>query len=101
MDYIVNDTGTSLEINLSGRMEFNDHNRFRELVNSISGERKKSIVFNLSNLDFIDSSGLGMLIIAQSIATQNHLGFSLRNPKEMVKRILEVAKFQTVATIEA
>ena len=101
MNYELKNTDTTLEVNISGRMEFNDHNRFRELVNSISSERKKSIVFNLSYLDFIDSSGLGMLIIANSIARQNKLSFTLRHPKEMVKRILEVAKFHTIAPIEA
>ncbi|MCX8507105.1 MAG: STAS domain-containing protein [Alphaproteobacteria bacterium] len=101
MEFELRNTDSILEVNLSGRMEFTDHIRFRELINSISNERSKSIVFNLSNLDFIDSSGLGMLIIANSIARQNKLNFSLRSPKEMVKRILEVAKFHTIAAIEA
>lgn len=101
MDFEIHKNDATLEINLIGRMEFNDHSRFRELVDSISNEKKKSIIFNLSKLDFIDSSGLGMLIIANSIARQNHLNFCLRHPKEMVKRILDVAKFHTIATIEA
>ena len=41
MNFELKNTETSIEVNLSGRMEFTDHTRFRELVNSISNEKFK------------------------------------------------------------
>ena len=100
MKYEIMQTDATIEVQLQGRMEFSDHKIFRDLISQLSQPAGKNLVFNLAGLDFIDSSGLGMLIIANNVARQNRVGFRLMRPRDGVRRVLEVAKFQTIAPID-
>ena len=100
MEYEIMQTDASIEVQLQGRMEFTDHKLFRDLIGQLNNTQGKSLIFNLAGLDFIDSSGLGMLIIANNVARQNNVGFRLMRPRDGVRRVLEVAKFQTIAPID-
>ncbi|MCX8500514.1 MAG: STAS domain-containing protein [Alphaproteobacteria bacterium] len=100
MQYEIMQTDATIEVQLQGRMEFTDHKVFRDLISQLSEPSGKNLVFNLAGLDFIDSSGLGMLIIANNVARQNRVEFRLMRPRDGVRRVLEVAKFQTIAPID-
>ena len=49
---------------------------------------------------FIDSAGLGMLLLARDEGKRKNLDVCLRRPRGQVKRMLEVARFDTMFTIE-
>jgi anti-anti-sigma factor len=101
MEYQIADTASTTEVRLKGRMEFSDHRIFRELIDKLGGVGQKSVVFDLSGLEFIDSSGLGMLIIARNLAQQKKVDFRLTKPRETVRRVLEIAKFASIAQIDS
>ena len=63
-----------------------------------SGSRRH--VIDLSQVEFIDSAGLGMLLLARDEGKRKNLDVCLRRPRGQVKRMLEVARFDTMFTIE-
>ncbi|EWY39575.1 anti-sigma-factor antagonist [Skermanella stibiiresistens SB22] len=87
------------EIALIGRITFADHDDFRNVINVFEGEEGHEIVFDLSRLDFVDSSGLGMFIIARDTARKKKLSFSIRGARNDVMRVMQVAKFHKMFTI--
>ncbi|HYE49090.1 MAG TPA: STAS domain-containing protein [Azospirillaceae bacterium] len=101
MDYSVRPLEGGLEIRLTGRMTLVDHDRFRAVVDSIEKMDGGRCVFDLSGLEFIDSSGLGMFLIARDVAQPKNIDIVLRHAQEAVRRILNIAKFDTLFTVEA
>ena len=87
------------EVALSGRMTFGDHDRFRELITAFEGPSGHQMVFDLSKVDFVDSSGLGMLLIARDVAESKQLNLTLKAPQKEVRQLMELAKFNRVIPI--
>jgi HptB-dependent secretion and biofilm anti anti-sigma factor len=99
MDYTVNAASDGIRVALSGRMTLVDHEKFRTVVDAIERSDAKECVFDLSGLDFVDSSGLGMFLIARDVAIPKGIDIELRSPQDSVKRILEIARFQALFRI--
>ncbi len=51
------------------------------------------MVFDLSGLDFVDSSGLGMFIIARDTARTRKPAFAMRGSRGEVGRLMAIARF--------
>jgi anti-anti-sigma factor len=58
------------------------------------------MVIDLSKLEFIDSAGLGMLLIARDEAKKAGRNLTLRGPQGQVKRTFSATKFDTLLTIK-
>lgn len=89
------------EFRLKGRMEFADHSVFKTLVEAFDAAERSDIIFNLDELDTVDSSGLGMLIIAREEAGRRGLRFALEKPRREVKRVMDLARFERLFEIRA
>ncbi len=57
------------------------------------------IVVDLSDLEFIDSSGIGLLVRANEDAEARHCSFALINGHGQVKQLLELTGLATRLTI--
>ena len=101
MDYNVRKTDSTTEVLLSGRLTFTDHEQFRSVMALFDEPVKgQKFVFDLSGLEFVDSSGLGMFLIARDTAERNDCQLVLRGAHNQVRRILDIAKFGTIFNIE-
>ena len=54
----------------------------------------------INGLEFVDSSGLGMILVAREEVTQLDKKLSLRGAQGQVKRVLTVAQLGKVINIE-
>lgn len=100
MDYGINTAGEETVVDLRGRLTFNDHAEFRELITEMVGSKKARQVIELSSLEFVDSAGLGMLLIAREELSGANAELVLRNPQGQVKRVLTVARLAQIIKIE-
>lgn len=80
-------------------MGFSDHQMFRDIMGIFNGPVGHRIVFNLAGLEFIDSSGLGMFVIARDEAKKKSLDFSIERVNPEVKKLMDVARFDRFFTI--
>lgn len=99
MEYKIKNNPDMTEILLTGRMTFADHEKFRNVIAAFEGPAGHRMVFNLEGLEFVDSSGLGMFIIARDTAQKKNLEFSIRGARDDVKRLITVAKFHKMFNI--
>jgi anti-anti-sigma factor len=93
--------GDDSRVSISGEFTFTDHSTFKSMVDRLFSSSKNTFVIDLSKLEFIDSAGLGMLLIARDEANKDARRLVLRAPRGQVKRIFDVTEFGTLFTIEA
>jgi len=88
-------------VSISGEFTFTDHAAFKTIADRVFEGRAWPIVIDLAKLDFIDSAGLGMLLIVRDEAKKANRSLVLRGPRGQVKRMFDVTKFDTLFTVEA
>lgn len=85
---------------LKGRFDFNANNEFRKTYEKALDERNKlAIEIDLSGVDYIDSSALGMLLLLKDKAENVKRSISLVNCNATVRQILDVVQFKKMFTI--
>ncbi|WP_052045968.1 STAS domain-containing protein [Candidatus Paracaedibacter symbiosus] len=65
VDYTIKAAGEEIQVDLKGRLTFADYGAFKELTELFIEHNPRNCLLDLSNLEFIDSAGLGMLLIAR------------------------------------
>lgn len=99
MDYQIVYHEQACHVTFSNRLTFADHETFRRLLSEALQHGVKRLVFNLQNLTFIDSAGLGMFLIAVEEAAKLNAVVELENPRGHVAKILQLTNFNTHLTI--
>ncbi|MBF0562480.1 MAG: STAS domain-containing protein [Alphaproteobacteria bacterium] len=100
MEHKVHATSTGQEVIMHGRFTFADHENFRGVVQLLDDPSAKRFVFDLSGLEFVDSAGLGMLLIAREAAERKKLQLVLRGAQGQVRRMLDLGRFDALFTIQ-
>ena len=88
------------EVAFSGRLTSADLGDFRELLSRIKESKCNLVLIDLKDLDWIDSAGLGMLLLARDTAAKSNLEIVLRAPQGDVKSLLKLGRFETLFNIQ-
>lgn len=97
MHYMVTTGGGGVLVTISGRLTFDDHESFERLLaetRSASG----TCTFDIAALEFVDSAGLGMLLIAKDEADRGGVSLMLLGACGQVRRVIEMARLNDVLT---
>jgi anti-anti-sigma factor len=73
-------------LKLRGELDMLSATKLRETVESLVADHCDRVVFDLSDLEFMDSSGIAVLVFAAN----NIDTFELRNASPIIRRIIEV-----------
>ena len=98
MEYDITQDATHRTVSVKGCMSFKDLHTFSDLKKTFFSAESPRYVVDLANVDFIDSAGLGMLLIAREQARSLKAKIELCNPREEIKSILKSAQFQELFT---
>lgn len=88
----------TLTINISGRFDFGVNQEFRKAT-ELASNGVRSIVVDMSKVDYLDSSALGMLLVLRDTVGESKEAVRIKNPKPEVKKILEIANFNKLFTL--
>lgn len=91
---------TASAIHLAGRFTFAQHDAFQRVVHHLEAGRQPEVRIDLSAVDFIDSAGLGMLLIARDVAREHSVRLVLRGAQGQVAAMLENACFDSLFSLE-
>ncbi|KZB55607.1 anti-anti-sigma factor [Thalassospira lucentensis] len=100
MNYTTEKSGNTIKVELNGRFTFGDHSSFRKLIEEIRSQEAEIQILDLSGVEFIDSAGLGMLLLARDEGEKSRATVILKGAQGQVKRMLEVARFDTLFKLE-
>lgn len=100
MQFAQNQTSGGLVVALSGSFTFKDHHSFRAVMDALAASGSSTRVLDLSQVEFLNSAALGMLLIAEDEATHANCKLKLRNPSRQITRLFELSAMDTVFQIE-
>ncbi|PWG64153.1 anti-anti-sigma factor [Spiribacter halobius] len=80
-----------LRIRVNGRFDFEGHRAFRDAYEQADGVRR--FVVDLSATDYVDSAGLGMLLLLREHARHHGAAVAIAGANSAVERILRIACF--------
>ncbi|WNM62793.1 STAS domain-containing protein [Candidatus Nitrospira neomarina] len=77
-------------VHLAGRFDFGARKTFKDGLGEAMKE-ELPIVLNFGEVSFVDSSALGILVIAHQTLKSKKIPFSLVNPQPYVRQVLDLA----------
>jgi anti-sigma B factor antagonist len=87
-------------LDLSGRITLGEGSvQIRDAIRNLIGKGQKSILLNLGDVNYIDSSGLGELVSAYTTARNQSAALKLLSLTKKVKDVLQLTKLYTVFDI--
>ncbi len=86
-------------VTLTGSMFLEDSTELRKNIVTQIAQRNATVVVDLSDLNFIDSAGLGTLMCIHRHAIQYGGSVILKGPKGFVKDIIDVTRLNNVFEI--
>jgi len=100
MNIDVSVAGDVLTMRLSGRFDFTTRDGFMARMDeTVARAPAGDIRVDLSGLDYIDSSGLGMLLMLRDKARKAERGVLLVGPRGQVREVLAGAQFERLFTM--
>ncbi|HOK43745.1 MAG TPA: STAS domain-containing protein [Thermoclostridium caenicola] len=95
-----NSGGNEKLVFLRGEIDIYSAPDFRENLFQAIGDCKEDIVLDCSELSYIDSMGLGIMVAALKRAKQNDSNVRIRNPKPNVKKLFKITGLDKVFIME-
>ncbi len=91
--------GKQLVIAIDERFDFSLHQQFRDAYSSVT-TKDLTYILDLRQTEYMDSSALGMILLLKD-HVQHYAGqLIISKPSDTVRKILEIAQFQRLMTIE-
>jgi len=95
----LSENNTKLTITINERFDFSLHQVFRDTYTGIT-TKNLSYILDLSQTDYMDSSALGMILLLKDHVQLYSGQLIISKPSDTVRKILEIAQFQRLMTIE-
>lgn len=89
---------THLHLALNGKLLFGQFQDLQAYIFELKKNPPAKITFDLVDVDMIDSSGLGLLIIANEITGENR-NVTLEYPNEHLQHLFDVCKFDEIMEV--
>lgn len=94
MEIMISNQADSVEIRLSGSFDFNSRDRFMAIIEGgLSASPSGDVRIDLSEVDYVDSSALGMLLMLRDRARKLDKTVRLEKPQGAVRQVLETSQF--------
>jgi anti-anti-sigma factor len=93
MEYTESINGTTYKIGLSSKFTFADHNDFKSIIERVRSLDFKTIDIDFSNVTFIDSAALGLLLLLRDEAEKADAKVMLSHPQGQIKKMFDVSRF--------
>jgi anti-anti-sigma factor len=97
---IFEEQGDVLIISLVGEMTISRISLFKDKIDAYHIDRFHKLVVNLDRLSFIDSSGLGTLVLLIKEVKNNFGSIVLASPQNQVNKLLDMVKINKYVEIK-
>ncbi|MCF8480265.1 MAG: STAS domain-containing protein [Rhodospirillum sp.] len=101
MEYAIEAKDGAVVVVLRGRLTFADQKVFRVLLAQLSSSGFDAWILDMRFMEYIDSAGLGLLLLVRQAATQEGARTVLRVSMDgQVRNLMDVARFSQMFTLE-
>ena len=100
MEIRVTSAGSVATLYMKGRFDFSAHRSFKDAYDPLLNEKNiTSLDISLADVDYMDSSALGMLLLLHERAQAGGKEVVLSRANPTVTQILDIANFRKLFTI--
>ena len=100
MSVSVNIEGNQVTLHLTGHFDFTRYYDFRQAYKYIEKPSSRQFIVDLKDVDWIDSSAMGMLLLLREHIKSDVNNLFIRNAPQIVKDILLTSRFDKLMAIE-
>lgn len=100
MRYEICDHADGPTLVLRDQLIFADRDTFESVIDKLLARKARKGIVDLSQLEYMDSAGLGMLLTLRDRAEKAEMDIMLSRPKAEVRELLVLACFDTLFAIE-
>ncbi len=101
MEITLNETGNVTVLSLKGRLDLASGSALKERIKEIFEKEKNSVHLNLTEVEFINSSGLGALVSIMKEVRLRKGRLTLSNLANYVQEIFEITQLSQIFEIFA
>ena len=87
-------------VDLSGRITLGESSVVRDVVNDLMSKGNKKILLNLVDVNFIDSSGIGVLVSGFTSVRSQSGELKLLNPTKRIRDLLQITKLHSLFDVK-
>ena len=87
------------QVALAGQVTFTNSEQFKALLDLPKQDKLSLIEIDFTGVDFIDSSGLGMLLTLRSICQDRQIILSVYGVHGQVEKIFGISKFDQLFSV--
>jgi len=91
--------GGILVLTLAGRMDFHARQPFHQVIEHAKHSGVQQLILHLGGLSFVDSAGLGLLMVAHKSVTEAGIRLTLEVPEGSVMQILTLTNIGAIIPI--
>jgi anti-anti-sigma factor len=99
MEILHNKKGNVVIMSLNGRFEPATSAKFEEKSTAIINEGERKILIDFSNLDYINSAGLRVILMVAKNLKKSGGNLALFGMKDHIKEIFDMTGFSSIITI--
>jgi len=100
MDYSVLNYHPDRSVVLSGNFTFGDTQKFKAIIDSACSDRVQSITLDFAKVEFIDSVGLGMMLLLRNQCQENNISINVGGAGGQVEKMFILSKFDQLFPIK-
>ncbi len=97
--YLFSERSDRWEVKIMGEVDINTSSEVREKLEAILEEKERSMIINAEELDYIDSTGLGMLIGVVKRLKAKDLELILARPQASVLKLFRLTGLDKIIRI--
>ncbi|GHU67589.1 anti-sigma factor antagonist [Clostridia bacterium] len=86
-----NEVTGAWDFKLVGEIDLSNAHYFKQRLEAALSEKKQNIIVDLANLNYIDSTGLGVIISVYGSIKKDGYSIKLLNPRDNVKKLLNIS----------
>lgn len=99
MDILITRDQGIMRIALTGKFTYSDGQKFRNALDEI-GPETQSLELDFANVEFIDSAGLGMLLVLRDMCHNKNISVTLRSVHGQVEKVFAISKFDQLFNLQ-
>lgn len=99
VEYAVISQPREKRVALSGQFTFSDNAKFKQILELLDDAALQNITLDFSEIDFIDSAGLGMLLLIRDECQTRNISLTITGTSGQVHKIFLISKFDQLFTM--
>lgn len=89
-----------LLIKLAGDLDIYSEDEFRDFIEKNLENIDRRLVIDIDDLDYLDSTGLGLFMKVYKLAKENGQDFKVINPKENIYKLFKITDLTEIFNME-